>query len=1260
MLAATVTTARNGRAWVPAINSSDKPTKLPNKKELGTWIPVDNDMEIIAMNGELMTERVGQWLDTLGDGETPLDDESDIHVGDEEPSTRVLITMLLRVYPPIMLKRRRQAQMEDHIIEENVAKMLGAGVIEEGSGAWGFPVVLVRKKDGEVRFCFIYRAHNKVTKKDVYPLPRIDETLEAFGGALLLSTLDLRAGYWQTPDDREKTAFTTKKGLYRRYRGVHTRGFERHVIELANVLERLAQAGLTLKLKKCMFTAKSMEYLGHELSSEGVRPLQRLVAALQEFPRPADAVEAKRFVHLAGYYRRFVDGIGITKLLRKDAEWEWAEAQEVAFEKVKSVLTTKPLLIYPNFSLPFQLVTDASQVGLGACLTQDHGDGWKPVTFASKVNNVAESNYGITELECLAVMWAIKPSDRTYAEDAHDANDRNSDRAMAATAVGVQSEQGVVVPADTMVESMAANLKTYSQKRPNGDASEARQADEDGKTMALPLSTGGDVQREELSRHVDDDGHVAQESPLYTDVDGHKGINGSVVASGEAVAGGEPNGQGAAPAATAAVANTAGTKWRVRRRVVTAEATRPLIRAAKRRADELRQQEAEAVTIQKCHGGMQASAERVLRRDEGGEEPEAMVTATNADSDVNTDGNKRANHRVTATGEASAAVSTTVTTAAPHEPQQQATMRGDTMATEAAPGSTMATAGSTAADGPEATTSVAPTTVKPSSVAAKRPQLDGGEEREVESGRERGSQPRNSGDVRDSSDRPGSVHDGEALIDEQRRGVDDGDQQQGVREERERRREAEPTLQRTDGEIMNEQKKSRLVQHMLEEGEHRGMEVAESFGLATIKTSEGCRVILPPALWSTVLKECHDSVWAWHLRAPRGDVGDRWALDVAGPLPTTDDGERYVIAAVEYVTRYVVAVTVKRHTAEKVAAFLMRNIVLKFGAFREVLTGGGPELTGKAIEQLVGMLQAQQINPVPYSPQMVGFVERFHRTWKDCIATYMNDEPQRDWDVWVDFAVYAYTSGQHSTVVLSPNELMMGRRLKSPNDLLRRASATEAGKLTSYHRRLLVAMTTTLLMKAAADIEEQLEYEGEFQRQTNEEASREVAGTEAAPVRAAAGARPTKRARRSVASESGDGRQDEVVELRRRQRRNAAGQYVLAFERQSRGRLKLEKSCNSGHSANDPITSNDGGGRWRRACGGGRHQRRAHDGDSEDDDGDVRTAGPEAWHNDDGDDGRHRGGLGAGDEDEGPRGSGQAGEELHEEVGTNVLGDDLC
>ncbi|KAE9012749.1 hypothetical protein PF005_g13335 [Phytophthora fragariae] len=131
-----------------------------------------------------------------------------------------------------------------------------------------------------------------------------------------------------------------------------------------------------------------MEYLGHHLSDKGVQPAERVVRSVREFPRPTDATEVKRFAHLAGYYWKFIAAIvsivePMTKLLKKDVQWDWSEAQEFAFEH-------------------------ASKVGLGACLMQDHGHGWQPIAFGSKVNNSAESNYSITELECLAVVWSVK------------------------------------------------------------------------------------------------------------------------------------------------------------------------------------------------------------------------------------------------------------------------------------------------------------------------------------------------------------------------------------------------------------------------------------------------------------------------------------------------------------------------------------------------------------------------------------------------------------------------------------------------------------------------------------------------------------------------------------------------------------------------------------------------------------------------------------------------------------------------------------
>ncbi|KAG3178161.1 hypothetical protein PC128_g16522 [Phytophthora cactorum] len=198
-----------------------------------------------------------------------------------------------------------------------------------------------------------------------------------------------------------------------------------------------------------------------------------------------------------------------------------------------------------------------------------------------------------------------------------------------------------------------------------------------------------------------------------------------------------------------------------------------------------------------------------------------------------------------------------------------------------------------------------------------------------------------------------------------------------------------------------------------------------------------------------------------------------WPLDVAGPFPVTNGGERYVIAALERVTRYVVARCVMQHTAESVETFLVEEVVLKFGAFRELLTDGAPELTGNAIKQLVHLFQTRQMNTVLYRPQMVGLVERFHRSWKDCVATYIAHEQQNDWNLWIKFAVYAYNSAKHLTVALTPNELMVGRRLRSPNKRLRTTETTEAGELTSCHVRLLVAMAKSRECAEAARRKEQ-------------------------------------------------------------------------------------------------------------------------------------------------------------------------------------------
>ncbi|OWZ13387.1 Retroelement [Phytophthora megakarya] len=268
-----------------------------------------------------------------------------------------------------MLRRRRQAQTEDSIIDENVNSMLEAGVIEHGND---------------------HRALNAVTKKDVYPLPRNDETLESFGGAQLFTTLDFRVGYRQVrvvECERDKTAFITKRGLFsfrrmplglsntpatfqRLMNGVF-RGLtwtsclvyldDTIVFSRGNIEEHVVKLASNLKVENCAFATKSMEYLGHLLSESGVRTLVRLITAVAEFPRLTDPEAVRRFVHLAGYYRRFLQGCGSIRLLKKDVEWNGTELQEFCVWTIQNDVDDPTLASVPGLEQPFRLVTDASQ-----------------------------------------------------------------------------------------------------------------------------------------------------------------------------------------------------------------------------------------------------------------------------------------------------------------------------------------------------------------------------------------------------------------------------------------------------------------------------------------------------------------------------------------------------------------------------------------------------------------------------------------------------------------------------------------------------------------------------------------------------------------------------------------------------------------------------------------------------------------------------------------------------------------------------------
>lgn len=245
MLAATVAVVRAGKIVVPVLNVLGHKMKPPAREALGQWIPVDETMELLDISGELNKDCVAQWLNELGDTQTPLVNESQVRLEHLDEDQQKLMMKVLRTYrdivepkgdcppeaatgvlhhidvqghAPIQLKRRRHSVTEEEVINKEVNMMLDNKVIEPGDGVWGFSVVLVKKKDGSVRFCIDYRALNDVTKRDVYPLPRIDEIIEMLRGAEWFTILDLHAGYWQigmAPEDKDKTAFVTRQGLFR-------------------------------------------------------------------------------------------------------------------------------------------------------------------------------------------------------------------------------------------------------------------------------------------------------------------------------------------------------------------------------------------------------------------------------------------------------------------------------------------------------------------------------------------------------------------------------------------------------------------------------------------------------------------------------------------------------------------------------------------------------------------------------------------------------------------------------------------------------------------------------------------------------------------------------------------------------------------------------------------------------------------------------------------------------------------------------------
>lgn len=731
---------------------------------------------------------------------------------------------------------------------------------------------------------------------------------------------------------------------------IYTKGnVARHVVELAAVLERLSKAGLSLKAAKCSFGTTRLEYLGHELDAEGTRPLERLIKSVREIPVPTDEASVKRFVHMAGFYRRFIPNFGskaapLTKLLRKSSEWQWGEPQQLAFEQLKRELAEKPVLAYPDFTKPFKLVTDASVVGLGAALMQDQGRGDQPVAYASRVNSETVAKYNITDLECAAVVWAVKLF-RPYLYGRRFK--LVTDHAALKWLMTSKNLTG-------RLHRWALQLQEYDfciEYRPGSTNVVA-----DALSRAPIRKVTGSIlpEVEQVVAGIVDD------------------VSGTVV--NDATAAASP--VDVPPAATRRTDAVATVRPQVDRPAPTLEPAAVLT--------------GNLTPATSVNLAVTASNDTTTVRSVHSDAPTTLTeTASTGDSPA-----------VPAPTVAAPAVAVD-DVAAPVSRLETTGLTTSTVTAVPATAAMEATGSPTAAgrSATEATTRVS---------GVLRPAAAADEATDATTNAER----RNSGAAESNT---ASASTGTVATPD--------------------------TGQLTDLEIKRCQQCDNQIAKLLRAGRHGARRVVTSEdGLVCVEASNGeRRVILPGALRHKALREAHDSIFSCHLRIPQtlarvsavywwpamavsvrtwvrscrdcgtrkarpkevvpplralglGEVGDRWALDVAGPLPITARGNRYVIAAVEYSTRYAVAVSVATHTAKDVARFIMERIVLVYGPLREIIMDGAPELNGKVIEELVALLQAKQSTPVPYRPALLGLVERFHRSWKDMVSLYVSGD----------------------------------------------------------------------------------------------------------------------------------------------------------------------------------------------------------------------------------------------------------------------------
>ncbi|GKC07771.1 reverse transcriptase domain-containing protein, partial [Tanacetum coccineum] len=348
---------------------------------------------------------------------------------------------------PVARAPYRLAPSEMKELSDQLKELSDKGFIRPSSSPWGAPVLFVKKKDGSFRMCIDYRELNKLTVKNRYPLPRIDDLFDQLQGSSVYSKIDLRSGYHQLrvrEEDIPKTAFRTRYGHYefqvmpfgltnapavfmdlmnRAFKPyldkfvivfiddilIYSKSKQEHEKHLKLILELLKKEQLYAKFSKCEFWIPKVQFLGHVIDSQGIHVDPAKIESIKDWASPKTATKIRQFLGLAGYYQRFIEGFSkiakpMTKLTQKKVKFDWGDKAETTFQLIKQKLCSAPILALPEGSEDFIAYCDASIKGLGAVLMQRE----KVIAYASRQLKIHEKNYTTHDLELGAVVFALK------------------------------------------------------------------------------------------------------------------------------------------------------------------------------------------------------------------------------------------------------------------------------------------------------------------------------------------------------------------------------------------------------------------------------------------------------------------------------------------------------------------------------------------------------------------------------------------------------------------------------------------------------------------------------------------------------------------------------------------------------------------------------------------------------------------------------------------------------------------------------------